>query len=103
KLSLKQSHVEFLKGEINFTPCKFSSDGERIVTSTNNYVIVWKMSDILSDKLMSYRIKHFNDSVIANTFSEGDSNTILLALPDDVKKTGTNTLWSLDKEIYKRK
>ncbi|KCZ82415.1 hypothetical protein H312_00073 [Anncaliia algerae PRA339] len=103
KLSLKQSHIEFLKGEINFTPCKFSSDGERIVTSTNNYVIVWKMSDILSDKLMSYRIKHFNDSVIANTFSEGDSNTILLALPDDVKKTGTNTLWSLDKEIYKRK
>ncbi|RVD92405.1 vacuolar import and degradation [Tubulinosema ratisbonensis] len=103
KLSLKPHHISFLKNKIHFTPGKFSSDGKRIVTSTNNYVVVWNVSDVLKENTYSYRIKQFNDDVVANSFAGNDSNTILLALPDDVKKTGTNSLWSLEKEIYKRK
>lgn len=103
KLSLKPHHVSFLKEEVFFTAGKFSPDGERILTSTNNYVVVWKVSDVIGGNLLSYRIKQFGDKVVANTFSLEDPNSILLALPDDVRKTGTSALWSLEKEIYKRK
>lgn len=104
RLQLKPEHLAFINEEIDFTPAKFSTDAfeELIVTSTGHYVVSWNLKDVLKGRLYSYTIKKYGDTVVADNFGFGENNTIIVMLPDDVKKVETERLRDMDREIKKK-
>lgn len=104
RLQLKPEHLAFINEEVNFTPAKFSTDlfEEQIVTSTGHYVVSWSLRDVLRGKLYAYTIKKYGDTVVADSFGFGEDNTIIVALPDDVRSVGTERLRDMDREMQRR-
>jgi len=86
RLRLKPQHMKLI-GDVDFTPAKFDigEDLERsIVTSTGPYVITWNFRKAKQNRLDYYRIVGLNDGVVADQFRFGDSDNIIVAMPDDV-------------------
>ena len=104
RLQLKPEHLAYINEEISFTPAKFSTDSleEMVVTSTGHYVVSWNLRDVLKGKLYAYTIKKYGDKVVADSFGFGDNNSIIVMLPDDVKKIDTGRLKDMDREIKRK-
>ncbi|KAF7682598.1 Vacuolar import and degradation protein 27 [Astathelohania contejeani] len=87
KLQLKPEHLAYINEEVSFTPAKFSTDKaeESIVTSTGHYVITWNLEDVIKGRVYSYRIKKYGDKIVADNFGFGEDESIIVALPDDIK------------------
>ena len=87
RLHLKPQHLRLLGGTVDFTPAKFDlgDDTEKsIVTSSGQYVITWDFRKAKQNKLDYYRIVRLNNAVVADQFRFGDSDTVVVAMPDDV-------------------
>jgi len=87
RLRLKPQHLSMLGGSVDFTPAKFDlgDDVERsIVTSSGPFVITWDFRKAKQNKLDYYRIVRLNDGVVADQFRFGDSDHVVVAMPDDV-------------------
>jgi len=87
RLHLKPQHMRLLGGTVDFTPAKFDlgDDTEKsIVTSSGPFVITWDFRKAKQNKLDYYRIVRLSDGVVADQFRFGDSDTVVVAMPDDV-------------------
>lgn len=84
RLQLKPQHLALIKSDISFTTAKFDQSDRYIVCSTGEYLIKWRVSDVIEGDVYNYRIKTLYDKVVDENFViNGDD--IIVALPNDVK------------------
>lgn len=88
KLSIKNEDiVKNRMGEVNFTTAHFntgSSMERSIVTSTGPFIVVWNFRQVKSGRLDSYKIKRYQDTVVADNFKFNNDGRIVVTLPNDV-------------------
>jgi hypothetical protein len=94
RLQLKPEHLAYMNEEIDFTPAKFSTDESEssIITSTGSYVIKWNLEDVLNGKPYSYQLAKCNDLIVADNFEFGENNSVIVTMPDDVRKVSVKSL-----------
>lgn len=88
KLTIKSEDVvKYRMGEIQFTTAHFntgSSLERSIVTSTGPFVVVWNFRAVKMGRLDSYRIRRYQDNIIADDFAYDNDGRIVVTLPNDV-------------------
>ncbi|PXF47902.1 Vacuolar import and degradation protein 27 [Gracilariopsis chorda] len=88
KLTIKNEDiVKYRMGEIQFTTAHFntgSSLERSIVTSTGPFVVVWNFRAVKMGRLDSYRIRRYQDNIIADDFAYDNDGRIVVTLPNDV-------------------
>ncbi|KAI0562197.1 Vacuolar import/degradation protein Vid27 [Gracilaria domingensis] len=88
KLNIKNEDVvKYRMGEIQFTTAHFntgSSLERSIVTSTGPFVVVWNFRAVKMGRLDSYRIRRYQDNIIADDFAYDNDGRIVVTLPNDV-------------------
>ncbi|KAJ1506919.1 hypothetical protein HMI54_004684 [Coelomomyces lativittatus] len=95
RLQLSPQHVTLLETSIHFTKAHFDTSTHkttRIVTSTGKYLVTWDLDQVLKGEKYKYKIKKMDDVVIDDQFQYGNSQRIIMALPDDVKSVATHAL-----------
>lgn len=91
RLQLKPQHLSLMTNEINFTTAKFNQQDKLIVSSTNQYLIKWRVQDVLKGNVYEYSITTLDDKVVDENFIvNGDD--IIIALPNDVRTITNNNL-----------
>ncbi|ELA46564.1 hypothetical protein VCUG_01942 [Vavraia culicis subsp. floridensis] len=83
RLQLRPEHVAFLKHNVSFTPGKFNESNTDIITSTGNYVVTWRVSDVLGGNLYAYKMREYGSEVVDDSFVGEDR--VLVTLKDDLK------------------
>ena len=88
KLTIRNEDiVKYRMGEINFTTAHFntgSSLERSIVTSTGPFIVVWNFRSVKLGRLNSYKIKRYQDNIVADDFTYNDDGRIVVTLPNDV-------------------
>jgi len=87
RLQLSPEDVRKMGGNVSFTPAKFNigMDKERsIVTSSGPFIITWNFRKVKQNKLGEYKIKRYNDTVVADQFKFGEDQSIVVCMSDDV-------------------
>lgn len=88
KLTIKNEDiVKHRMGEVNFTTAHFnagSSIERSIVTSTGPFIVVWNFRQVKTGRLDSYKIKRYQDTVVADNFTFNNDGRIVVTLPNDV-------------------
>ncbi|CAN8072348.1 unnamed protein product [Agarophyton chilense] len=88
KLTIKNEDVvKYRMGEIEFTTAHFntgSSLERSIVTSTGPFVVVWNFRAVKMGRLDSYKIRRYQDNIIADDFAYDNDGRIVVTLPNDV-------------------
>ncbi|ADM12300.1 vacuolar import and degradation protein [Encephalitozoon intestinalis ATCC 50506] len=102
RLQLKPEHLAYINEEIDFTPAKFSTDTSEssIITSTGSYVVKWNLDDVLNGKLYSYQLAKCNDLVVADNFEFGENNSVIVTMPDDIRKVNVRNLKRPGRKIW---
>lgn len=98
-LRLKPEHVAYMGSEPSFTPARFDmSEGTKeksIIASTGAYIITWSLRQIKQGKLFDYRIRKYQDNVVADQFKYADNRAIVVTMPDNVAVASAKSLTSL--------
>lgn len=88
KLTIRNEDiVKHRMGSINFTTAHFnagSSLERSIVTSTGPFLVVWNFRSIKLGRLESYKIRRYQDNVVADDFAFDNDGRIVVTLPNDV-------------------
>jgi len=88
KLTIKpEDIVKYRMGEINFTAAHFNTGPslERsIVTSSGPFIITWNFRAVKLGRLDSYKVKRYQDTVVADDFAYNNDGRIVVTLPNDV-------------------
>eukprot|EP01114_Cavostelium_apophysatum_P008382 TRINITY_DN2081_c0_g1_i1.p1 TRINITY_DN2081_c0_g1~~TRINITY_DN2081_c0_g1_i1.p1 ORF type:complete len:774 (+),score=271.60 TRINITY_DN2081_c0_g1_i1:168-2489(+) len=88
RLQLKNTDIIKMSNQVTFTPAKFNigtDTEESIVTSTGPYIITWNFKKVKQGMLFDYQIKQYEDNIVGDQFRYGDSRSIILATPNNVK------------------
>lgn len=103
RLQLKPEHLAYMNEEIDFTPAKFSTDESEssIITSTGSYVIKWNLEDVLNGKPYSYQLAKCNDLIVADNFEFGENSSVIVTMPDDVRKVSVKSLKKPGRSIWR--
>ncbi|KAI9901309.1 hypothetical protein N3K66_003126 [Trichothecium roseum] len=83
--------------DVTFTPAKFNTgrDGAEetsIITATGPYIIEWSMRKILARNKDPYRIKRYEEQVMADDFKFGTDKNVIVALPNQVNMVAKQAL-----------
>jgi len=87
RLVIKSEDVVTMGCQISFTPARFNVGEDletTIVSSSGPYVIIWNFRRIKLGHLYDYKIRKYEDTIVADNFKFGQHKSILVALPDDV-------------------
>ncbi|PVU91440.1 hypothetical protein BB559_004130 [Furculomyces boomerangus] len=96
RLQLRPEHIVYMGTAASFTPARFNTSsghdgtgshrGERtIVTSSGSFVIIWNLRKVLATGRGDlYHIKQYSDTVIADNFTFGEDQNIVVTMPNDV-------------------
>lgn len=88
KLTIKNEDiVKHGMGPIRFTTAHFntgSSLERSIVTSTGPFIVIWNFRQVKMGRLGSYKIKRYQDTIIADNFTYNNDGRIVVTLPNDV-------------------
>lgn len=88
KLTIKNEDVaRYRMGEISFTTAHFNTGDsmERsIVTSSGPFIVVWNFRQVKMGRLDQYKIRRYQDEVVADNFTFNDDAHIVVTLPNDV-------------------
>lgn len=88
KLTIKNEDIiKHGMGVIRFTTAHFNtgpSMERSIVTSTGSFIVIWNFRQIKLGRLDSYRIKKYQDNIVADNFTYNNDGRIVVTLPDDV-------------------
>lgn len=88
KLTIKnQDIVKHKMGVVNFTTAHFntgSSLERSIVTSTGPFVVIWNFRAIKMGRLDNYRIRRYQDDVVADDFAYDNDGRVVVTLPNQV-------------------
>ena len=74
-------------GTISFTTAHFntgSSLERSIVTSTGQFIVIWNFRQVKAGRLNSYKIKKYQDTIVADNFTYDNDGRIVVTLPNDV-------------------
>lgn len=108
RLQLSPNHVVELnaatKKGINFTKARFNA-GEgmnetTIVTSTGPYVITWSMKQILKNVKDPYKIRRYDDDVVADNFLYGTDKNLVAAFKHNVESISKRQLQKPTRESF---
>ncbi|CAD6578150.1 MAG: hypothetical protein CYPHOPRED_000460 [Cyphobasidiales sp. Tagirdzhanova-0007] len=97
-LTLKQEHLAYIGGQpnLNFTPAKFNTgvgDLEKtIVTSTGPFVVAFNFRAVKAGRLREYKIKRYDETIVADNFRFGDDREIVVTLPNDLRMEAKSQL-----------
>ncbi|ELQ75794.1 Protein involved in vacuole import and degradation, partial [Trachipleistophora hominis] len=83
RLQLRPEHVAFLKHSVSFTAAKFNTSNTDIITSTGQYVVTWRVCDVLNGNLYAYKMREYGSEVVDDSFVGEDR--VLVTLKDDLK------------------
>lgn len=88
KLTIKpEDVVKYKMGEISFTAAHFNTGPslERsIVTSTGPYIVTWNFRAVKLGRMDSYKVKRYQDNIVADDFAYNNDGRIVVTLPNDV-------------------
>ncbi|KAG0343285.1 hypothetical protein BG000_000004 [Podila horticola] len=100
KLQLLPGHVAAMAAPVSFTPARFNTgineEEMYIVTSTGPYVISWNFRRVKLNH-REYSMHKYHQNVVADSFRYGQSRSIVVTLPDDVKAVPTGKLEQVNK------
>ncbi|KAI5956740.1 VID27 [Candida jiufengensis] len=109
RLTLLPEHEAFIKNnnqhkEFKFSPAYFNTGIDQkettIISSTDNYIIIWSLSKILKNDASPYQVKNYKQNIIADNFKYGSNNRLIMALPDDVNMVSRRSLNNPEKEFH---
>lgn len=112
RLVLKTEHVAFMLNETNqqslqFTTAHFNTGltakEDTIVTSTGPYIITWSLRKVLLGQPDQYKIKRYNQNIIADDFIFGSNQNVVLAMQDDVSLVKKRALKKPSLSLVKRR
>ena len=88
RLTIKNEDViKYRMGTINFTTAHFntgSSLERSIVTSTGPFLVVWNFRGVKLGRTDNYKIRRYQDNVVADDFAYDNDGRIVVTLPNDV-------------------
>lgn len=88
KLTIRNEDiVKYRMGQIHFTTAHFntgSSMERSIVTSTGPFIVIWNFRQVKLGRVDCYKIKRYQDKVVADNFTYNDDGRIVVTLPNDV-------------------
>lgn len=79
-LALRPEHKAYMDGGVNFTPAKFNvGEGleKTIVTSSGPYIITWNFRAVKSGRFTEYKIKRYDEDIVADNFTWGNDRDIV--------------------------
>lgn len=65
-----------------------------IVTSTGPFVIAFNFRAVKSGKLREYKIKRYDETIVADNFRFGDDREIVVTMPNDLRLEAKSQLLS---------
>lgn len=92
RLGLTPEHVAQFYHEtgrpITFTQAKFNTgegaEETSIITATGPYIIEWNLKRVLRGSKAPYKIKRYDQEVMADDFKFGSDKNVIVALPNEV-------------------
>ena len=78
--------------EIRFTSASFNT-GENnrenfIITSTENFLVIFNFSSIKRNNLLDYKIKGFKEKILCCEFKHGSESSAVLTMPSSITVQG---------------
>ncbi|KAK5995548.1 Vacuolar import and degradation protein 27 [Cladobotryum mycophilum] len=100
RLALTPEHVAQFYHEtgqpVTFTPAKFNTgegaEETSIITATGPYIIEWNIKRVVRGSKSPYKIKRYEDKVMADDFKFGSDKNVIVALPNEVNMVAKQSL-----------
>ncbi|KAL7797310.1 VID27 cytoplasmic domain-containing protein [Trichoderma ceciliae] len=100
RLALSPEHVAQFYHEtgqpVSFTPAKFNTgegaEETSIITASGPYIIEWNLKRIIRGMKTPYKIKRYEEKVMADDFKFGSDKNVIVALPNEVNMVAKQSL-----------
>ncbi|KAL7805809.1 VID27 cytoplasmic domain-containing protein [Trichoderma aethiopicum] len=100
RLALSPEHVAQFYHEtglpVSFTPAKFNTgegaEETSIITASGPYIIEWNLKRIVRGQKTPYKIKRYEEKVMADDFKFGSDKNVIVALPNEVNMVAKQSL-----------
>ncbi|KAH6606058.1 vid27 family [Trichoderma cornu-damae] len=100
RLALSPEHVAQFYHEtgqpVSFTPAKFNTgegaEETSIITASGPYIIEWNLKRIVRGMKTPYKIKRYEEKVMADDFKFGSDKNVIVALPNEVNMVAKQSL-----------
>ncbi|KAL7820817.1 VID27 cytoplasmic domain-containing protein [Trichoderma gracile] len=100
RLALSPEHVAQFYHEtglpVSFTPAKFNTgegaEETSIITASGPYIIEWNLKRIIRGQKTPYKIKRYEEKVMADDFKFGSDKNVIVALPNEVNMVAKQSL-----------
>jgi hypothetical protein len=87
---------------VSFTPAKFNAgegaEEKSIITATGPYIVEWDLKKLLRGIKAPYKIKRYQDEVMADDFKFGSDKNVIVALPNEVNMVAKQNLRKATRE-----
>ncbi|UKZ76276.1 hypothetical protein TrVFT333_003975 [Trichoderma virens FT-333] len=100
RLALSPEHVAQFYHEtgqpVSFTPAKFNTgegaEETSIITASGPYIIEWNLKRVIRGQKTPYKIKRYEEKVMADDFKFGSDKNVIVALPNEVNMVAKQSL-----------